>query len=276
MADLQTLGRYKLQRKIASGATGEVYEAVGPKLNRPVAIKTIDKSDLNEEASREYSARFKEEAEAVARLDHPNIVQVYDLGEEGEVAFIVMELVRGKDLKHSLESNVRFEPREAVRMMRELLGALDYAHRAGIVHKDIKPSNIMLDPEGRVKLTMDYAVARLIDTERTGRTQVGARAGSSSYLSPEQVQGLAVDHRSDLFSAGVVLYQLLTRALPFAGDKSVLLKKIVHEEPVRPSQVNASLSPEFDRVISRALAKVAEARYQSAADFSRALSEIGL
>ena len=274
MADLQTLGQYKLRRKIASGATGEVYEALGPKVNRPVAIKTIGTSYLNEEAAREYSVRFKEEAEAVARLDHPNIVRLYDLGEEREVAFVVMELVRGRDLKSCFESGVRFEPREAVRMMRELLGALDYAHRAGLVHRDVKPSNILLDPEGRVKLAMDFAVARLIDTDRTGRTQVGAKAGTASYMSPEQVQGLAVDPRSDVFSSGVVLYQILTNKLPFRGDKSTLLKWIVHEEPQRPSAVNTALPPEFDRVIGRALAKAPEARYQSAADFGRALGEI--
>jgi serine/threonine-protein kinase len=271
---MQTLGGYKLQRKIAGGATGEVYEALDPKLHRPVAIKTIIKSYLNEEASREYSVRFREEAQAVARLDHPNIVQVYDFGEEGEAAFTVMEFVRGKDLKHCFDNNVRFEAREFVRMMCELLSALDYVHQAGIVHRDIKPANVMLDAEGRVKLIMDFAVARLIDVERTGRTQAGAMVGAASYLSPEHVQGLAVDHRSDLFSSGIVLYQFLTNKPPFTGDKLTLLKRIVHEDPVRPSQINPALSPEFDRVISRALAKAPEARYQSAADFSRALQRV--
>jgi eukaryotic-like serine/threonine-protein kinase len=275
MADLQTLGRYKLQRRIASSATGEVYEALDPKLERPVAIKTILKSYLNEEASREYSARFKEEAQAVARLDHPNIVQVHDFGEEGQVAFVVMTLIRGKDLEQCFDSSVRFEPKEVVRMMCELLGALDSAHRSGIVHRDIKPSNVLLDAEGRVKLTMDFAVARLIDVERTGRTQAGAMAGPASYMSPEQVQGLAADHRSDLFSSGLVLYQLLTNRQPFAGGGVTLLKKIVHDDPVRPSAINTALTPEFDRVISRALAKAPESRYQSAADFSRELQRVG-
>jgi serine/threonine-protein kinase len=274
MADIQTLGRYKLQRKIAGGATGELYEAVDPKLDRPVAIKTIIKSYLNEEASREYSVRFKEEAQAVARLDHPNIVQVYDFGEQGEVAFVVMELIRGRDLKQCFGSNVRFGPKESVRIMGEVLAALDHAHRAGMVHRDIKPSNVILDAGERVKLTMDFAVARLIDVERTGRTQVGAMAGTASYVSPEQVQGLAVDHRSDLFASGIVLYQILTNELPFTGDKSTLLKRIVHEDPTRPSAINTALPPQFDRVISRALAKAPEARYQSAADFSRALQRV--
>jgi serine/threonine-protein kinase len=269
-----SLGRYKLQRKIAGGATGEVYEALDPKLDRPVAIRTIVKSYLNEEASREYSVRFREEARAVARLDHPNIVRLYDFGEEGEVAFLVMEFIGGKDLKYCFDNNARFEAREFVRVMCELLSALDYAHRAGIVHRDIKPSNVMLDAGGRVKLMMDFAVARLIDVDRTGRTQAGAMVGTASYMSPEQVRGLAVDHRSDLFSSGVVLYQFLTNKLPFTGDKWTLLKRIVHEDPVRPSQINTALAPEFDRVISRALAKAPEARYQSAADFSRALQRV--
>jgi len=274
MADVQTLGRYKLQRKIAGGATGGVYEAVDPKLDRPVAIKTIVKSYLNEEASREYSVRFREEAHAVARLDHPNIVQVHDFGEEGEVAFIVMEFIRGQDLKHCFDGNVRFEAREFVRMMCELLSALDYAHRAGIVHRDIKPANVMLDAGGHVKLMMDFSVARLIDVDRTGRTQARSMVGAASCMSPEQVQGLSVDHRSDLFSSGIVLYQFLTNQRPFTGDTLTLLKMIVHEDPVRPSQINAALSPELDRVISRALAKAPEARYQSAADFGRALQRV--
>src|SRR3954469_1297183 len=273
MADPQLLGRYKLSRKIGSGAMGVVYEALDPKLNRPVAIKTILKSRLDEEVAREYSVRFREEAQAVARLNHPNIVQVYDFGEEDDVAFIVMELVRGKDLKQCFDTSLRFEPREFVRMMCELLSALDYAHQSGIVHRDIKPANVMLDAQTRVKL-MDFGVAKIQDTDRTHRTQVGTMVGTPSYMSPEQVQGLACDHRSDLFSSGIVLYQFLTNQRPFTGGDWTLRKMIVHEDPVRPSQLNASLSPEFDRVIGRALAKAPEARYQSAGDFSRALQRV--
>jgi len=273
VADPQLLGRYKLSRKIGSGAMGVVYEALDPKLNRPVAIKTILKSHLDEEVAREYSVRFREEAQAVARLNHPNIVQVYDFGEEADVAFIVMEFIRGKDLKHCFDNNVRFEPKEFVRMMCELLSALEYAHQSGIVHRDIKPANVMLDGQTRVKL-MDFGVAKITDTERTHRTQVGTMVGTPSYMSPEQVQGLAVDQRSDLFSSGIVLYQFLTNQRPFTGGDWTLRKMIVHEDPVRPSQINASLSPEFDRVIGRALAKAPEARYQSAGDFSRALQRV--
>src|SRR4051812_20762727 len=200
MADAaQTLGRVRLPRKIGTGAMGVVYEAVDPKLNRSVAIKTILKSQFDEEVAREYSVRFREEAQAAARLNHPNIVQVYDFGEEGDIAFIVMELIRGKDLKHCFDANMRFAPKDFVRMMCELLSALDYAHQAGVVHRDIKPGNIMLDVQSRVKL-MDFGVARITDSERTHRTQVGTMVGTPAYMSPEQVQGLWVDHRSDLFS----------------------------------------------------------------------------
>src|SRR6185503_16021982 len=179
MADLQTLGRYKLQRRIASSATGEVYEALDPKLERPVAIKTILKSYLNEEASREYSARFKEEAQAVARLDHPNIVQVHDFGEEGQVAFVVMTLIRGKDLKQCFDSSVRFEPKEVVRMMCELLGALDSAHRSGIVHRDIKPSNV---PRGAGRGADEGPRRRPPDRRRAHRPHAGRRHGRPGIL----------------------------------------------------------------------------------------------
>src|SRR5689334_22149678 len=195
---------------------GIVYEALDPKLNRSVAIKTILKSNLDEELAREYSVRFREEAQAAARLNHPNIVQVYDFGEEGDVAFIVMELIRGKDLKQSFDANIRFPPKEFVRLMCELLSALDYAHQARIVHRDIKPGNIMLDVQSRVKL-MDFGVARMSDSERTHHTQMGTMVGTPAYMSPEQVQGMRVDHRSDLFSCGIVLYQFLTNQRPFKG-----------------------------------------------------------
>ncbi|TMG79897.1 MAG: hypothetical protein E6H77_03960 [Betaproteobacteria bacterium] len=270
---LQNLGRYRLQKKLGTGAMGVVYEALDPKLNRPVAIKTILKSHLDEDVAREYSVRFREEAQAVARLNHPNIVQVYDFGEEGDVAFIVMELIRGKDLKQSFDATTRFAPRDFVRMMCELLSALDYAHQAGIVHRDIKPANMMMDGQGRVKL-MDFGVARINDSERTHRTQLGTMVGTPSYMSPEQVQGLRVDHRSDLFSCGIVLYQFLTNQRPFTGGDWTLRKMIVHEDPPRPSQLNSALSPEYDKVVSRALAKAPEARYQSAAHFGAALQRV--
>src|SRR3990172_5520181 len=181
----QTLGRYQLERVLGKGAMGVVYEALDPRLHRKVAIKTILKSQLDEETAREYSMRFAREAQAVARLNHPNMVQVYDFGEEGDVAYIVMEFIRGKELKSFFDANEHFELKDSVRLMCELLSALDLAHEAGIVHRDIKPANVMLDSQGHVKLT-DFGVARVTDVDRTHveRTQAGTMVGTPAYMSP--------------------------------------------------------------------------------------------
>src|SRR5215510_9176400 len=213
----QALGLYQLQRVLGKGAMGIVYEALDPKLHRKVAIKTIQISQLDEETAKDFSARFVREAHAVARLNHPNIVQVYDFGEEGDTAYLVMEFIRGNELRTELAANPRFDRKECVRIMCELLDALDFAHEAGVIHRDIKPANVMLDGQRRAKLT-DFGVARLTDADRSGadRTQAGAVVGTPSYMSPEQVQGLRIDRRTDIFSAGIILYQFLTGQRPFA------------------------------------------------------------
>src|SRR3954471_13900222 len=215
--ELKQLGRYDLTRVLGKGAMGIVYEGMDPKLHRKVAIKTILKGHLDdEEAAKEYSMRFMREAQAVARLNHGNIVQVYDFGEEGEIAYIVMEFIRGKELKNFFDASERFELKEAVRIMCELLDALDFAHNAGIIHSDIKPANVMLDAQARTKLT-DFGVARVQDTDRTQaeRTQAGTMVGTPAYMSPEQITGGTIDKRSDVFSAGIILYQFLTGEKPF-------------------------------------------------------------
>src|SRR6266699_1593313 len=210
----QTLGRYVLERVLGKGAMGIVYEALDPKLHRKVAIKTILISQLDEETSKDFSMRFVREAHAVARLNHPNIVQVYDFGEEGDIAYLVMEFIRGDELKSTLTTGRQFDRKECVRIMCELLDALDFAHEAGVVHRDIKPANVMLDSQGRTKLT-DFGVARVTDADRTHaeRTQAGTMVGTPAYMSPEQIQGLRIDRRTDIFSAGVILYQIPTSAL---------------------------------------------------------------
>ena len=255
---------------------GVVYEALDPTLHRKVAIKTILKSHLEEETTRGYSARFLREAQAVARLNHPNIVQVYDFGEEGDVAFLAMELIRGRELKRSFDSLERFELKEAVRIMCELLDALDFAHNSGIIHRDVKPSNVMLDARARAKLT-DFGVARMSDVDRTkiDRTLTGALIGSPGYMSPEQVRGQTVDRRSDVFSAGVILYQFLTGQRPFTGENTWnVVWNIIHEDPPPPSSVDVSLSQEFDKVINKALAKDPDQRYANGREFLNALQGI--
>ena len=216
--DLKRIGRYDIERVLGEGAMGVVYEGNDTRLHRKVAIKTILKSALDSDSAKEYSMRFAREAQAVARLNHPNIVQVFDFAEEGDVAYIVMEMVRGRELKTFFDAKERFELKEVVHIMGELCEALHFAHEAGIIHRDIKPANVMIDSQGRVKLT-DFGVARIADPDRTvsDKTQAGTVVGTPAYMSPEQIQGLTLDRRSDIFSAGVILYEFLCGAKPFAG-----------------------------------------------------------
>src|SRR5690349_20016888 len=253
---------------------GIVYEGMDPKLHRKVAIKTILKGHLDdEEAAKEYSMRFMREAQAVARLNHGNIVQVYDFGEEAEVAYIVMEFIKGKELKNFFDANERFELKEAVRIMCELCDALDFAHEGGIVHRDIKPANVMLDAQAKVKLA-DFGVARVTDTDRTSveKTQAGTMVGTPAYMSPEQITGGNIDRRTDIFSAGIILYQFLTGEKPFTGSGAwTIAKKIIQDHPPVPSSINNTISPLFDAVVNKALSKQVETRYQTAKDFGAAL-----
>jgi serine/threonine-protein kinase len=260
------IGRYDVERVLGKGAMGVVYEGNDTRLHRKVAVKTILKSALDSDSAKEYSMRFAREAQAVARLNHPNIVQVFDYAEEGDLAYIVMELVRGRELKTFFEAREKFELKEAVHIMGELCEALHFAHEAGIIHRDIKPANVMIDAKGRVKLT-DFGVARITDPDRTlsDKTQAGMVVGTPSYMSPEQIQGLALDRRTDVFSAGVILYEFLCGQKPFAGAGAwTIAKKILQEAPAPPSSVNPALSPLFDAVVAKALAKNPADRYQTA------------
>ncbi len=267
-ADLKRLGRYDIQAVLGKGAMGVVYAGMDPRLHRKVAIKTILKSSLDEDTAREYTMRFDREAQAVARLNHPNIVQVYDFGAEGEVAYIVMEFIQGKELKDFFDANERFDIKEAVHIMGELCEALHFAHEAGIIHRDIKPANVMIDNKGRVKLA-DFGVARITDADRSAseKTAVGAIVGTPAYMSPEQIEGGDIDRRTDIFSAGIILYQFLTGEKPFTGTSTwTIAKKILQDEPVMPSRLNTKISPLFDAIVSKALAKNMNSRYQNARD----------
>src|SRR5438067_1669291 len=271
--DLKTLGRYNIERTLGKGAMGVVYEGIDPRLGRRVAIKTILKSHLDEDTAKDYSMRFVREAQAVARLNHPNIVQVYDFGEEGDIAYLVMEFIKGKELKTFFDAAERFDLKEAVRIMAELCEALDFAHNAGIIHRDIKPANVMIDAQARTKLT-DFRVARVQDSDKTSveRTQAGTMVGTPAYMSPEQITGGNIDKRTDVFSAGIILYQFLTGEKPFTGSGAwTIAKKIIQEEPPLPSSLNNAITPVFDAVVNKALAKNPDQRYQSARDLAVAL-----
>jgi serine/threonine-protein kinase len=272
--DIKSLGRYQIRGVLGKGAMGLVYDGLDPGLNRRVAIKTILTRKLDAEAARMVTVRFEREVRAVARLNHPNIVQVYDFGAEGDLAFIVMEFIQGKELKDRFDAGERFDLKTIFRVMTELLDALEFAHEAGIIHRDIKPANVMLDAAGHAKLT-DFGVARVAEPEgrEAERTKVGTIVGTPSYMSPEQIQGQPVDRRTDIFSAGVLFYEFLTGKKPFEGTQWALAKKIIQDDPAWPSTL-VQIPSEIDRVVARALAKEPEHRYQSARKFAEALERI--
>ena len=263
------LGRYEIQRTLGKGAMGVVYEALDPRLQRTVAVKTLHRDAQPDEVVR----RFLVEARAIARLSHPNIVAIYDIGEEDGMAFIAMELVRGRELASLIDADERPPPLESARIVGQLLQALQYAHERGVLHRDVKPGNVLLTESGDVKLT-DFGVARLADGDAE-RTQAGTIMGTPTYMSPEQVRGEEVGPAADLYAAGVILYQLLTGRRPFVGDSVVALAlRIVNEAPPPPSHVNPALPADWDAVVLRALAKQPADRYESATAFWVALAGI--
>ena len=269
--EIKTLGRYRIERVLGKGAMGVVYEGFDPRLSRRVAIKTILKTHLDEQTAKDYSQRFVREAQAVARLNHPNIVQVHDFGEEADVAYLVLEFIQGRELKSYFDANEHFDLKETVRIMSDLCEALEFAHNAGIIHRDVKPGNVMLDSQSRVKLT-DFGVARIQDVTKTHATEAGTMVGTPAYMSPEQISGGVVDRRTDIFAAGFILYQFLTGDLPFTGAGAwTVAKKIMQDQPTLPSKVNTSISPIFDAVVNKALAKEPDKRYRSARDLEVAL-----
>ena len=275
MTEPTQLGRYQIVRVLGSGSMGMVYEGLDPTLNRRVAIKVIATSRIEDVARRaDYLARFTREAQAVARLNHPNIVTVYDFGEEDGVAYLVMELIPGEELGgyfgEGQAFQLEFTTEDAVRMTCELLDALGYAHQNGIVHRDVKPANVMLGADHTIKLT-DFGVARItgLDTEDHPATEM---AGTPSFMSPEQISGQIAGPRSDIFGAGIILYQFLTSERPFRGNGLFAVQqKIMYEHPLPPSLVNPSLDPVFDTIVARALAKRPEERYPNAHSFRRDL-----
>jgi len=273
VGELKSLGRYQIRGVLGKGAMGLVYDGHDSTLARRVAIKTILTSNLDEATAKHYSMRFNREVRAVARLNHPNIVQVYDFGNEGDLAYIVMEYIEGRELKDVLDAKERFELGRIFDLMGQLLDALDFAHEAGVIHRDVKPANVMINAAGQAKLA-DFGVARILDDTTAGEaTRVGAMVGTPSHMSPEQIQGQSIDRRTDIFSAGVVFYQLLTGQKPFEGGGWGLAKKIIQDDPVWPSQL-VQIPPVIDRVMARALAKQVDQRYQTARSFAEDLKRV--
>jgi serine/threonine-protein kinase len=289
---MNKLGKYIIRRQLGKGAMGIVYEGFDPVIERTVAIKTILPSQLDGAQYAEVMARFKREAQAAGRLNHQGIVAIYDYGEDvpedlsdeevtmmapradanakpaERVAYIAMEFIKGRELRDFFEKGERFQPADIARIMGEILDALDHAHAQGVVHRDMKPANLIVLDGGRIKIA-DFGIARV---EASELTQTGMVLGTPSYMSPEQFMGHPVDGRSDLFSCGVILYQLLTGEKPFTGESTTtIMYKVLREEPVPPSQINLSLAPALDAVVRKALAKNPNERFQNGNEFAEAL-----
>ncbi|HXW31691.1 MAG TPA: Stk1 family PASTA domain-containing Ser/Thr kinase, partial [Acidimicrobiales bacterium] len=252
-------GRYELDHLIARGGMAEVYRARDRLLDRPVALKILF-PELS--VDRSFVERFRREAQAAANLSHPNIVPVFDWGEDGGTYFIVMEYVDGRPLSAILRTAGALHPERAAEIAADVAGALSYAHRHGVIHRDVKPGNVLITDEGTVKVT-DFGIARAVNTEES-LTQTGAVMGTATYFSPEQAEGLGVDARSDIYSLGVVLYEMVTGRPPFLGETPVAVaSKHVREHPPLPRQINPAIPPDLEAVIMKCMAKSPEHRYAS-------------
>jgi serine/threonine-protein kinase len=257
---LKQLGRYRIQSELGRGAMGVVYKAHDPVLDRTVALKTISLDDAEQDRE-EYQARFFQEAKAAARLNHPALITIYDFGEENALDYMAMELLNGSELTERMNKS-SISIHEAVSIAEQVAEGLGFAHDSGVIHRDIKPGNIMLLPRGRIKI-MDFGIARLKVSDI--KTQLGTRLGTPKYMSPEQVGGSAMDHRTDIFSLGIVLYEMLTGLRLFKGETlTQILHNVASFEPPPPSQIKPEVTPMLDLVVKRAMEKKPSARYASA------------
>ncbi len=285
MSDVPELlgGRYEVGDLLGRGGMAEVHLGFDTRLGRPVAIKML-RSDLARDAT--FLSRFRREAQSAAALNHASVVAVYDHGEDHvhtesggakvNIPYIVMEYVDGKTLRQILTERGQFEPNEAVRITEGVLDALGYSHRQGIVHRDIKPANVMIGDDGAVKV-MDFGIARALADANATVTATQAVIGTAQYLSPEQAQGHSVDARSDLYSAGCMLFELLTGRPPFLGDSPVAIAyQHVGEAPVPPSRYAEAVSDDLDAVVLHSLEKDREERYQEASEFRADLQAVRL
>jgi eukaryotic-like serine/threonine-protein kinase len=262
-------GRYRIQQRIGGGGMALVYRAEDLRLGIPVAVKVLRTQFGGDE---DFIRRFRREAHAAASLSHPSVVSIYDVGEEEDHYYIVMELVEGRTLKALIQETGPLLISEAARIAVEILGALSHAHENGIVHRDIKPHNILIASDGRVKVT-DFGIARATSTDTVTHTG-GALMGSAHYFSPEQASSLPADEKSDLYSVGVVLYEMVTGTVPFQGDNPVSVAlKHVRERVVPPSRLNSDVPRELEEIVLQAMAKEPEARFDSAAEMQRAVRQ---
>jgi predicted Ser/Thr protein kinase len=271
MMSIQTVGRYEITGELGRGAMGVVYKALDPTIGRTVALKTM-RLDVHGLDAQEMVRRFQNEARAAGVLNHPNIVTIYDAGEQDGIFYIAMEFIEGTTLHEILAEKRVLATEEVLQYTRQISRGLDYAHSNGIVHRDIKPANIMITANGTVKI-MDFGIAK------TGGqvTNTGQVLGTPNYMSPEQVKGRALDGRSDLFSLGVILYEMLTGEKPFVGQNvTTIIYKIVNENPITPRDLDVTVHPGLSAIVVKALAKAPDDRYQTGADLVRDLENYKL
>ena len=267
---MRKFGRYEIVAELGKGAMGVVYRARDPMLDRMVAIKTINMS-LDSGEMAEYEARFYQEAKAAGGLNHPNIVTVHDIGRSGNVAYMAMEFLEGRELRDLMSPGQPLAPALAVEIAAQVAEGLAYAHQHGVVHRDVKPANIMILQTGMAKIT-DFGIARMRMAEV--RTQTGVVLGSPRYMAPEQVAGKRAEPRSDVFSLGVILYEMLTGKPPFTGDDvTSIMFQILNLVPPPPSTVNPAIPAVLDFIVAKALTKHSDDRYPDASEFARDLHD---
>ncbi|MCX6834806.1 MAG: serine/threonine-protein kinase [candidate division Zixibacteria bacterium] len=263
-SELKRLGRYQILGILGKGAMGTVYRGVDPAINRPVAMKTIRLDFVTDpEEMAELKERLHREAQAAGKLSHPNIVTIYDVGSEGNLQYIAMEYLEGQTLEEMIKKKTRFNYKIIAQMITQICQALQYAHDQGIVHRDIKPANIMVLSDYRVKV-MDFGIARV---DSNSMTKTGIAMGTPNYISPEQLKGREIDRRADIFSLGVLMYEMLLGKRPFKGENlTSLMYAILNHEPEKPSSVRPQIPLLYDHIITKALKKDPAERYQKASD----------
>ena len=268
-----TVGRYEILGELGQGAMGVVYKGRDPKINRLVAIKTIRFSDdFEEQQAKEVKERFFKEAELAGRLSHPSIISIHDVGEDYDLTYMAMELLEGEDLEHFCGKNSLLPLRKVLDIIAETADALDYAYTQGVIHRDIKPGNIMLLKNGHIKVT-DFGIAKAVSSSQT---RTGIILGTPNYMSPEQINGMEIDGRSDIFSLGIVFFQLLTGQLPFGGKTlTELFYQITQAKHPSPRQINPKVIRPCEQLIDKALAKDPDQRFQRASNFAKYLRVLG-
>jgi serine/threonine protein kinase len=269
---IEKLGRYRIEEILGQGAMAIVYKAVDPRIDRTVAIKALNiHSGLSEEQAKQFRERFIHEAKLAGKLMHTNIVTVYDAEEEGEQSYIAMEYVNGKTLEEIIQKSIEYTPAQKLNIIIQICEGLNYAHKNGIVHRDIKPGNIIVTKDGHPKIT-DFGIAKAV---ASSTTVLGTILGTPGYMSPEQITGKAVDHRTDIFSLGTVFYEFLTGEKPFPGKTMTeILYRVVNENPVPPAIVNPGLQNGMNEVIMKALSKNPDDRFQNIGELEEVLKQI--